>query len=187
MFLKPPLDSVPHLMRPVRALGDACRHRLPGSIEHGAHLVVAGHVAVRDGDVFRRARVAEREGALRADAVVPGRVHGAVARRARCGSSRCRCRRGWYRSSRLSMVQVIDAGRENAEPAALQNREIAQQHVVAVLQRDRLVADARGWVTLESLIAIAPRLSPLPQISPRPKIAMSCRSSPQIRLLCQWL
>src|SRR3569833_1304632 len=34
---------------------------------------------------------------------------------------------------------------------------------------------------------LAPRLRPFPQISPLPKIAMSCRPSPHIRLLRQWL
>src|SRR6185437_16662833 len=64
---------------PGPALDGAGGDGLPAPIEHRAHLVVAGHVAVRNGDALRGAGVAERIRALRANAIVPGRIHGALA------------------------------------------------------------------------------------------------------------
>src|SRR5579884_3369676 len=74
MFSKPPFDSVPHLIRPVRAR----RERLEGPVQHRSHLKAAADEAIGDGDVLGSARGAQRIRAFGADAVVPGGVHGAM-------------------------------------------------------------------------------------------------------------
>ena len=185
MFLKPPLDSVPHLMRPVptRPLGSAGQ-RFQRAVEHRAEFVDAGDVAVGDRDVFGRARIAEREGALGADAVVPGRIDGAV------GDAHVAAAVDIHAVAvgvdvEIVDGEVVDAGREDAEPSSLKHREVAQEDVVAVLQRDRFVADAGSSRYRAELSRSCPRLRPLPQMRPGPKMAMSWRFSPQMRLLCQ--
>ena len=62
MFLKPPLDSVPSLMRPCAdAAFGHLRDLLEGAVEDRAEFVDAGDVAVGDGEVFGGAGVAEGE------------------------------------------------------------------------------------------------------------------------------
>ena len=62
MFLKPPLDSVPSLMRPVPHVRFGLMvigFQVPSSTD--AEFVIAGNVAVGDGEVFGGARVAQGE------------------------------------------------------------------------------------------------------------------------------
>ena len=67
MFLKPPFDSVPHLIRPVGCPALAStRLKVPSSIVPSAK----PPVAVADRDVLGRACLAERERALQADTIV---------------------------------------------------------------------------------------------------------------------
>ena len=178
--LNPPFDSVPNLIRPVGAgiLGGV----LPGAVEQRA-LVVAADQAVRDRHVLRGAELPEAERALQADSVVPRANSPSSSRSSRC----------WQQSmsipSRLVSIltpvdrQVVDPGREDSKPAAVLDRDVAQDDVAAVLQRDGLVADRSGARRSDAW----PRLRPLPKIRPGPVIETSVRSSPQIRLSCQWL
>ena len=81
---------------------------------------------------------------------------------------------------RLSDRQVVHAGGEDAEPAAVLDGEVAQGDVAAQLQGDGLVALPP---------AAGSRLAPVrcPQMRPGPTMATFLRFSPQIRLLCQWV
>src|SRR5581483_8446083 len=55
--------------------------------------------------------------------------------------------------------QIVDAVGENAEMAAVENREIAQDDVVAVLEADGLIADA-GIESAGAATAAAQALAP---------------------------
>ena len=130
------------LMRPVphwRPSGMS--HRLARAVEHRAKFVDAADVAVGDGEVLCGARVAESKGALRADAVVPRRVDGAV------GDANVAAAVDVDAVAvgvDLEVVdgEVVDAGGEDAEVAAVKDGEIAEDDVAAVLEGDGLVADA---------------------------------------------
>ena len=78
MLRKPPLLSVPNLMRPLRGNLGVRGEALEGGIEHGAFFVAAGDVAVGDGDVVGGARESQAVGIFQADAVIPGRVDAAI-------------------------------------------------------------------------------------------------------------
>ena len=154
MFLKPPLDSVPSLMRPVPTRPFGISIALPGAVEHGAKLVDAGDVAVGDGEVLCGARVAECKGALGADAVVPRRVDGAV------GDADVAAAVDVDAVAvgvDLEVVdgEVVDAGGEDAEPSALEDGEVAKDDVAAVLERDGLVADAGSGGVGQRLLVVA--------------------------------
>ena len=87
------------------------------------------------------ARVAERVAGLGADAVVPGRVDGAV------GDADVLAAVDVHAVAigvDVEVVdgEVVDAGEQQAEVAALEDGEVAQQDVAAVLEGDGLVADA---------------------------------------------
>ena len=112
-------------MRPVPMRPLGISHLLPGAVEHGAKFVDAGDVAVGDGDVLGGARVAECEGTLWADAVVPGRVDGAV------GDADVAAAVDVDAVAvgvDLEVVdgEVVDAGGEDAELSALEDGEVAR-------------------------------------------------------------
>ena len=60
MFLKPPFDSVPNLMRPIGRRPGGYSIALEGAVEQRAVVVGPGHIAVRNRDVLSGARVAQR-------------------------------------------------------------------------------------------------------------------------------
>ena len=87
------------------------------------------------------AGVAEGEGGFGADAVVPGGVDGAV------GDADVLAAVDVHAVAvgvDLEVVdgEVVDAGEEQAEVAALEDGEVAEEDVAAVLEGDGLVADA---------------------------------------------
>ena len=105
--------------------------------------VVAAHLAVGDGDVFRRAHVSERKRSLRADAVVVGRIDGAVGDADVLAAVEVDAVA--VRVDLKTVARpVIDAGGEDREVAAVINGEVAEDDVAAILERDGLVADAGG-------------------------------------------
>lgn len=65
---------------------------------------------------------------------------------------------------------IIDAGEQQAEVAALENGEIAQQYVAAVFEGDGLAVNAGLFGNENGPIAEVkfPRESPLPQMRPGP-------------------
>ena len=183
MFLKPPLDSVPHLMRPcagrVFSLGSKLL-KVPSSTVPSS--IGASDVAVGDGHVFGGAGVAQGEGTLGADAVVPRRVDGAV-RDADVAAAVDVHAVAVGIDLQVVDGEVVDAGGEDAEVAAFEDREVAKDDVAAVFQRDGLVADAGllgDWAGATSRGS-----RPRPQIRPGPRMEMFSRPSPQMRLLCQ--
>ena len=61
MFLNPPFDSVPHLMRPVGATLKSAGQRLKRAVQHGPQHVGAGNIAVGNRHILGRTRVAKRK------------------------------------------------------------------------------------------------------------------------------
>ena len=156
----------------------------------GAELVAAGDQAVGDGDVARGARVAERVAGLGADAVVPGRVDGAV------GDAHVLAAVDVHAVAvgvDLEVVdgEVVDAGEQQAEVAAFEDGEVAQQDVAAVLERDGFVADAGLLGDVDgasSPLAAAVRAEAeafAPDQAGAGDAEMSWMSSPQSSELCQ--
>src|SRR5215813_15130428 len=117
------------------------RKALEAPIEKRAHLVAAGDVAIRNGDVLSRARVSQSEGALRTNRVVPGGIHAAV-RYAHIAAAIDVDSIPVRIDLQVVDSQVVDTGRQDRKMAAREHRKIAQDHIVAVLQGERLVADA---------------------------------------------
>ncbi len=114
---------------------------LPGAVDDGAELVAAGDVVVGDGDVVGRANVAKGEAGLGADAVVPGGVDGAV-RDADVAAAVDVETVAVGVDEEVVDGHVVDAGGEQGEVAAFEDGEVAEEDVVAVLERDGLVAYA---------------------------------------------
>ena len=154
MLMNPPLDSVPHLMRPVPPI-------LPRSVVPSNFLkvpsrtvprVAAGDEAVGDGDVLGGPVVAEGEGGLGADAVVPGRVDGAV------GDADVLAAVDVHAVAvgvDLEVVdgEVVDAGEEEGEVASLEHGEVAELDVAAVFEADGLVAYAGLFRLVHGVVA----------------------------------
>ena len=128
-------------MRPVRY--DLCvgGEELPGAIQHGAELIVAGDSAVGDGDIFSGARVAEGEAGLGTDAVIPRRVDGAVGDVDVAAAVQVHAVAVGI-DGEVVDGEVIDAGEEQAEVAAFEDGEVTQDDIAAVLERDGFVADS---------------------------------------------
>src|SRR5208283_1726694 len=110
----------------------AIRHALPRAIEHGANLIAADDVAVRDGDVFRETRFAKREGTLGTDGIVERGIHGAV------GDAHIAAAVDVHAIAvgvDLEVIdgQIINAGGENGEPSAEEDREVPEEDVMTVL------------------------------------------------------
>ena len=109
---------------------------LPGAVQHRADLVCAGDIAVGDGDILRGARIAQREGTLGADAVVVGRIDAAV------GDAHVAAAVDVHAVAVGVDVQVVDgevvdAGGEDAEPAAFEDGEVAQDHVENIYKKKK--------------------------------------------------
>ena len=140
MLRKPPLDSVPSLMRPVAGQwGSGWSFQEPSRTEPSS--IAAGDVAVGDGDVLSGAGVAEGEGGLGADAVVPGGVDGAVGDADVAAAVDVEAVAIGVEEEVVD-GEVVDAGGEEAEVAAFKDGEVAEQDVAAVFEGDGLVADA---------------------------------------------
>ena len=130
---KPPLASVPNLIRPVP------RGRLHRAVEQRAFLE-AGHLAVHDRQVFRDDTPAQRKGAFRAQAVVARRIDAAIGdHRVAAAINVNAVAVGVHRH--VVHRQVVAAGDENGKVTAVKNRDVANQHVAAQLERDGLVAE----------------------------------------------
>ena len=115
---------------------------LPGAVEDGSQHVGAGDEAVGDGEVFGGPVVAEGEARLGADAVVPRRVDGAV-RDANVLAAIDVHAVAVGVDGDVIDGEVVYAGEQHAEVPGLEDLEVAEDHVVAVFERDGLVADAR--------------------------------------------
>ena len=123
---------------------------VPASPVEERTLVVAAHEAVRDGHVLGGAKLPEPEGALEADAVVPWGIHRAVGYPHVVAAVDVHPVAVGVDRERVD-DEVVDAGGQDPEPAAVLDREVAQDHVAAVLERDRLVADRlRGDLPAEA-------------------------------------
>ena len=169
------------------------REFLPGAVEDGAELVAAGDEAIGDGDVARGARVAESVARLGADAVVPGRVDGAVGD-----------------ADVLAAVdvdavaigvdveivdgEVVDAGEQQCEVAALEDGEVAQENVAAVFERDGFVADAGLLGDVDGIVcraalgcAVGAEAEAFAVDEAGAGDGEVVMSSPQKSELCQWL
>lgn len=114
---------------------------LKGAVKKRAEMVLAGHEAVRNGQVARRSRVAEAIAGFGTDSVVPWRVHGAV------GDAHVLAAVDIHAVAvgvdrKAVNDEVVDAGEQQAEMAAFEDRETRKRDVAAVLERNCLVADA---------------------------------------------
>ena len=135
---------------------------LPCAIENRAQLIASGDHAIGDGDVLCDARVSESEGTLGTDRIVPWRVDRAV------GDANIFATVDIHTvtigiDGQVVDGEVIDASSENAKPPTLQNREIAESNVVAVLEGDGLVANPKFvgvWERLFAIPATAQALAP---------------------------
>jgi hypothetical protein len=96
--------------------------------------------------------VAERKARLGHNRVVPRRVHGAV-RDAHVLAAVDVHAVAVGVDLQIVDRQVVHARHQNPEVTALQDREVAQDHVAAVLQRDRLVADTRLLRLVHRIVA----------------------------------
>ena len=113
---------------------------LEGAIEDRAELVVAGDLAVGDGDVVGGAVVAEGEAGLEADGIVTGGVDGEV------GDANV------FAAVDVDAVavgvdleivdgEVVYTGEEEAEVSPFEDGKVAEDDVAAVLEGDGFVAD----------------------------------------------
>ena len=132
MFLNPPFDSVPNLMRPVRVTLVSGIVRLESAVEQSAELVFSGDVTIGDGDILGGARIAQRERTLGTDGIVPGRIDGAV-RDANVAAAVEVNAVAVGVDFQIVDGEVVHAGGQNAEVSALQNGEVAQDDVAAIL------------------------------------------------------
>ncbi len=153
-------------------------HALPRAVEHGAEFVAAGDVAVGDGEIFSRTRIAEGVGAFGADAVIPRRVDGAV------GDADVAAAVDVDAVAvgvDLEVVdgEVVDAGGEDAEPTALKDGEVARMTLRQFFSAMALLPTP-GASVLGRAFSSWPRLRPLPQMRPGPKMPKSWMFSPQI-------
>ena len=149
---------------------------LEGAVQQCSLDIAAGHVTVGDGDVFRRAQTAEGVAALQADAVIPGRIHAAI------GNAHVVAAINVHAVAvgvELDIVdgEVVHAGGEDGKVAAVQDGDVAEDDVVAVLQADRLVADARRRI-LVNAARPAPAQA-LPWIRPGPMMETFSDSRPR--------
>src|SRR5215471_17228241 len=135
---------------PVMVLRDV-RRGFEAAVKQRPDLVGTGDVTIGDCDILGRACISEGKRAFQADRVVPRRVHTAV-----CDA---------YVATAIDVDsvtvgvdleiinrQVVDPRRQNSEVSAGKHRKIAQDDVAAVLEGDRLVADA--WRFLDRKIEI---------------------------------
>ena len=125
MLRKPPLLSVPNLMRPLRGILASGAKQLVSGIKHGAFLVATGDVAVGDGDVVGGSCESQAVRIFEADAVVPGRVDTAI------GDAHVAAAidiDGVTIGVNLQVVdgEVVHSGREDRKMPAVQDRDIAQ-------------------------------------------------------------
>ena len=141
MLRKPPLLSVPNLMRPLRGTLQSDGKRLKVASSMRALFVASGDVAVGDGDVVGGAGKAQAVGIFQADAVVPGRVDAAI-RDADVAAAVDVDAVAVGVDLQVVDGEVVHAGGEDGEVSAVQDRDIAESHVAAVFQADGFVADA---------------------------------------------
>ena len=172
MFLKPPFDSVPNLMRPV----PCCRpvEMLEGAVEQRAEFIDAGDVAVGDGHVLGGARVAESERTLGANGVVPGRIHRAV------GDSNVAAAVDIDASRSVSIfkLSMVKLSTPVASMPKCPPLRIEKSRSVTLRQFFRLMDFVRDACVFSHGTRSKPRLRPRPQISPGPVIETFSRPRP---------
>src|ERR1019366_6864161 len=116
---------------------------LVSAVQHRPFFPAAADVAVGDGDVLGLLGAAQCVIGLQTNAVVPGRVHVAIRNADVAAGIHVHA---VAVSIDLQIIdrQIVYSRRQNAEVAAVENRKIAQQHVVTVLQADGFVAHSRN-------------------------------------------
>ena len=132
---------------------------LVSAVEQRAFLEAAAHIAVSNGDKLGRFGPAQCITTLQADAVIPRRVDIAV-RDAHVAAAIDIHAVAVGVDAQVVDGKVIDAGGEYAEVAAVENGEIAQNHVVAVLQSDGLVAHSWVFGNRSRPVSLAESLAP---------------------------
>jgi len=112
-------------------------------VEERALLVAAGDVAIGDRDLIGGAGIAEAERTFEADAVIPGRIDAAIGDANVAAAVHINA---VAVGVNLQVVEseIVHAGGQNGEVAAMQDGEIAQGDVVAIFQADGFIADAGG-------------------------------------------
>jgi len=111
------------------------------SAQHAAVFICAGNIAIRDSDIFCSSCMAQRKGTLRTDAVIPGRVDGAI------GDAHIPT------AVKINAIairvdleaideNVVHAGEQDCKMTSHQNRDVLDDDVAAVLQGDCLVTNA---------------------------------------------
>ena len=113
-------------MRPLRGTLRVVGELLPCAGDDGAEFVGAGDEVVGDGDVVGGAGVAERVAGLGADAVVPWGVDGAVGDAHVAAAIDVEAVAVGV-DEEVVEGEVVDAGGEQGEVAALEDGEIAQE------------------------------------------------------------
>ena len=138
---------------PGRAVAVGCLFdgALVSAVQERADIVPADQT-VGDGDVFRRAREAQRVRTLEDDRVVVGRIDAAIgyahiAARVEVDAVPVGI------DGQVVDGEVVHAGGEDAEVSAVHNRKIAQRHLTAELEGDRFVAAAAAFPARQSLTA----------------------------------
>ena len=136
--LKPAIRLCPELDAPCSEHFFIRSKMLEAGVQHGTFLEVSGHGAICNSHHLRRARIPQRVGTLQADAVVPGRIHSAI------GNADVPAAIDVHAVAvgidrEIVDGEVVDAGGQNAEVAAVENTKIAQQDIAAIFQCDGLV------------------------------------------------
>ncbi len=120
MFLNPPFDSVPNLIRPVRGTFASVGKSLERPIEQRPFLITARDHAIADRDHLGRARIPQRKRTLQTDAVIPRRIHAAI-RNAHIPAAINIHAIAVRIDFQIVDRQVIDARRQNPKMPAMQN------------------------------------------------------------------
>jgi len=165
------------------------RELLEGSIQHRAQFVIARNPAICNGQVPRWSRITQR--IIDLD-------------RSRHPTANLRAIRYPHVLAAINVhpipigvdLQVIDRQvihprQKQAKVPALQHGKVAQQHVAAVLQRNRLVAHSRllgsnSWVVAAGSALRAKDSGPCPRSGPS-RDAEVVNVFAQMSELCQWL
>src|SRR6185437_1714579 len=124
---------------------------LKAAVDHSSQLVGSGYPAIGDGQISGRPGVSERKARLGADAVVPRRIYRAV------GNAHILAAVNVHAiavgvDGEIVDSEVVDSRKEKSEVAALENGEVAEQHVAAILERDGLVPYARLFGNIDWVI-----------------------------------
>ena len=129
---------------------------LVGGVQHRAFFVAAGYITVGDGHVVGGPRKSKAVRIFQTDAIIPGRVDAAI--------------RDPHVAAAIDIDavaigidlqvvdgEVVDASGQDGEMPAVQDGEIAQGHVAAILQADGFVTNSgRQRVAISAAQALAP-------------------------------